>query len=167
MHASLLGTALESFVIDNDIIGAVLRTVRGIEVTDDSLSAEVIDEVVHGEGHFLGHEQTMDLMETGYTGTLVTRAPSGRHLIGPENGFETIWMAEDSSESSINPSLDNIVSWVKTLNPRHAILFDRFDYLLSKNGFSFTLSLVQYLTELAYRMDLIIIISGDLLAIEV
>ena len=34
MHASLLGCCLESFVIDNDTIGAVMRGVRGIEVTE-------------------------------------------------------------------------------------------------------------------------------------
>ncbi|MFQ5959626.1 MAG: trimethylamine methyltransferase family protein, partial [Alphaproteobacteria bacterium] len=34
MHASLLGVSFESFVIDNDMLGAVLRTVRGIEVSD-------------------------------------------------------------------------------------------------------------------------------------
>jgi trimethylamine--corrinoid protein Co-methyltransferase len=35
MHASLLGCCLESYVIDNDILGGCLRTVRGIEVTED------------------------------------------------------------------------------------------------------------------------------------
>ncbi|MCH8962291.1 MAG: trimethylamine methyltransferase family protein, partial [Bacteroidetes bacterium] len=63
MHASLLGVAFESFVIDNDMLGAVLRTVRGIEVTDESLSVDVIAEVTAGPGHYLGHPQTLDLME--------------------------------------------------------------------------------------------------------
>lgn len=67
MHASLLGTCFESFVIDNDILGAALRTVRGIEVTDDSLSIQAMREVcIGGPGHYLGHGQTMDLMETEY-----------------------------------------------------------------------------------------------------
>ncbi|MGB0388670.1 MAG: trimethylamine methyltransferase family protein [Ardenticatenaceae bacterium] len=66
MHASLLGTAHESFVIDNDMLGAVQRTVRGIEVTDETLSYDVIKRVVHGEGHFLGESQTIERMETDY-----------------------------------------------------------------------------------------------------
>jgi trimethylamine--corrinoid protein Co-methyltransferase len=67
MHASLLGFCLESLVIDNDLIGNVLRTVRGIEVTEDSLSLEAIREVcVGGPGHFLGHRQTLRLMQTEY-----------------------------------------------------------------------------------------------------
>lgn len=66
MQASLLGVSLESFVIDNDTLGAVQRTVRGIEVTDETLSYDVIERVVKGEGHFLGEPQTIARMETDY-----------------------------------------------------------------------------------------------------
>ena len=66
MHASLLGFSLESLVIDNDMLGAVLRAVRGIEVTDETLSFEVIRAVVTGEGHYLGHEQTLSGMRSDY-----------------------------------------------------------------------------------------------------
>ncbi len=67
MHASLLGNCLESYVIDNDMLGGVLRTVRGIEVTEDSLSLEAMRQVcVDGPGHFLGHPQTLELMEQEY-----------------------------------------------------------------------------------------------------
>jgi trimethylamine--corrinoid protein Co-methyltransferase len=67
MHGSLMGVVFESFVIDNDILGAVQRTVRGIEVTDDTLSYEVIKEVSLGnDGHYLGSQQTIDRMETDY-----------------------------------------------------------------------------------------------------
>ncbi len=66
MQASLLGVAFESFVIDNDMLGAVLRTVRGIEVNDETLSVDVIAEVAAGPGHYLGHPQTLALMEREY-----------------------------------------------------------------------------------------------------
>ena len=67
MHASLLGCCLESFVLDNDILGGCLRTVRGIEVTEDSLSVEAIRNVcTEGPGHFLGHDQTLSLMQSEY-----------------------------------------------------------------------------------------------------
>jgi len=67
MHASLLGFCHESLVIDNDLIGSVQRTVRGIEVTEESLSVEAIRQVCReGPGHFLGHDQTLGLMETEY-----------------------------------------------------------------------------------------------------
>lgn len=67
MHGSLMGCALESFVIDNDMLGSILRTVRGIEVTDETLSLDVIADVnVGGPGHYLSHSQTLNLMETEY-----------------------------------------------------------------------------------------------------
>ncbi|MHA1601348.1 MAG: trimethylamine methyltransferase family protein [Alphaproteobacteria bacterium] len=66
MHARLLGVAYESFVIDNDMLGAVLRTVRGIDVNDKTLSVDVIAEVCAGPGHYLGHAQTIELMERDY-----------------------------------------------------------------------------------------------------
>ncbi len=67
MHASLLSSCLESYVIDNDTLGASMRVVRGIDVTDESLSVDVIREVcLSGPGHFLGSEQTLRLMQREY-----------------------------------------------------------------------------------------------------
>ena len=67
MHASLLGCTLESFVVDDDMLGNVMRAIRGIEVTDETLSLDVIADVnVNGPGHYLGHGQTLELMESEY-----------------------------------------------------------------------------------------------------
>ncbi|MEL7014232.1 MAG: trimethylamine methyltransferase family protein [Pseudomonadota bacterium] len=67
MYGSLLGASLESFVLDNDLIGSVMRATRGFEVTEDTLSLETIREVcVGGAGHFLGHDQTINRMEADY-----------------------------------------------------------------------------------------------------
>ncbi len=66
MLGSLMALSLESMVIDNDMLGAVLRTVRGIEVNDETLSYHVMEQVVHGEGHFLRTDQTLGLMRTEY-----------------------------------------------------------------------------------------------------
>jgi trimethylamine--corrinoid protein Co-methyltransferase len=67
MHASLLGFSLESLVIDNDIIGAAQRTIKGIEVNEERLSFDVIRDVcLNGPGHFLGSDQTLQLMQTEY-----------------------------------------------------------------------------------------------------
>ena len=66
MLASLLACSLEMMVIDNDLLGAVNRTLRGIEVNEDSLGAQVIKDVIGGAGHFLGHEQTLSLMQREY-----------------------------------------------------------------------------------------------------
>ena len=67
MHASLLGCCLESYVIDNDMLGAINRTVRGIEVNAETLSLDPIRDVcLDGPGHYLGHEQTLKRMQSDY-----------------------------------------------------------------------------------------------------
>ncbi len=71
MLGSLLACSLEALVIDNDMLGAINRTVRGIEVTDGTMSADVIGEVVNGAGHFLGSSQTLELMEKEYIYPLI------------------------------------------------------------------------------------------------
>ena len=44
-----------------------MRCVRGIEVTEDSVSLDVIKSTcLEGPGHFLGSEQTLSLMQTEY-----------------------------------------------------------------------------------------------------
>jgi trimethylamine--corrinoid protein Co-methyltransferase len=58
MQGSLMSTAFEAYVIDDDMLAAVQRTVRGIEVTDETLAFDMIRDVVRGEGHFLGHPET-------------------------------------------------------------------------------------------------------------
>jgi len=66
MLASLTGCSFEAMVIDNEMLGCVQRALRGIEVTDETLSYQVIRDVAYGEGHFLGHPQTLELLETEY-----------------------------------------------------------------------------------------------------
>jgi trimethylamine--corrinoid protein Co-methyltransferase len=67
MHASLLGFCLESLILGDDLIGQALRCVRGIDVTPDSISIDVMREVcLEGPGHYLGHAQTLGLMQSEY-----------------------------------------------------------------------------------------------------
>ena len=67
MYGSLLGSSLESFVLDNDMIGAVMRATRGIEVSAATLSFDTIRDVcIGGPGHFLGSAQTLALMQSDY-----------------------------------------------------------------------------------------------------
>jgi trimethylamine--corrinoid protein Co-methyltransferase len=63
---SLLGQSFEGMVIDNDMMGSVLRVVRGVEVSDETLSYDVIESAVRGTGHFLNEEQTLRVMQTEY-----------------------------------------------------------------------------------------------------
>jgi len=67
MYASLLGACPESLLLDNDVLGAVLRITRGIEVNDETLSFETIKQVcLGGGGHYLGSDQTIRVMQSEY-----------------------------------------------------------------------------------------------------
>lgn len=66
MLASLLGTCNEMMVIDNDMLGSIARTIRGIEVTKETLSVDAIRQTVAGPQHFLGSAETLARMQTDY-----------------------------------------------------------------------------------------------------
>lgn len=67
MHASLLGFSLESLILGDDMLGQALRCVRGIEVNDETISIEAMKQVcLGGPGHYLGHGQTLAMMQTEY-----------------------------------------------------------------------------------------------------
>jgi trimethylamine--corrinoid protein Co-methyltransferase len=63
---ALMVVAYEQYVIDDDISGSVMRMVRGIEITDETLSVAVIKEVCDGPGHFMEHPQTLERMGSEY-----------------------------------------------------------------------------------------------------
>ena len=66
MQASLMGCALESYVIDNDMLGGILKSLSPIEVNETTLAFAAIDEVVHGDGHFLGQAETLQRMQSDF-----------------------------------------------------------------------------------------------------
>ncbi len=66
MLGSIMVASPESLVIDSDMCGAILRSVRGIEVDTSYLDLAIIEEVVSGDGHYLGTAQTLELMRSEY-----------------------------------------------------------------------------------------------------
>jgi trimethylamine--corrinoid protein Co-methyltransferase len=82
MHASLLGFCHESLILGDDLLGQVLRCVRGIEVTEDSVSLDAMREVcLGGPGHYLGHPQTLGLMQTEYVYPLTADRTSPKEWV--------------------------------------------------------------------------------------
>lgn len=65
-QAGLLATSLEAYVIDNDMLGAILQSCGQIEVSDATLSADTVSDVVRGEGHYLGHADTYARMKSDF-----------------------------------------------------------------------------------------------------
>ncbi|MEP1208133.1 MAG: trimethylamine methyltransferase family protein [Rhizobiaceae bacterium] len=66
MHASLLGISLEAYVNDNDMLGNILRSVRGVEASAENIAADVIAGVCRGAGHYLGEVHTFERMKCDY-----------------------------------------------------------------------------------------------------
>jgi trimethylamine--corrinoid protein Co-methyltransferase len=65
-QAGLMATSFEAYVIDNDMLGAILQSAQGIEVSAATLSTDVIAQIVRGEGHFLGHADTYARMKSDF-----------------------------------------------------------------------------------------------------
>lgn len=66
MLGSLMGCSFESMVIDDELGGMLARTLRGIEVSDETLAVDVIHECAIDPGHFLGNAQTLEYMNTEF-----------------------------------------------------------------------------------------------------
>ncbi len=66
MLGSIMVASPEALVIDDEMCAAILRSVRGIDVTPDALDLDMVESVVTGDGHYLGHRRTLELMRTEY-----------------------------------------------------------------------------------------------------
>ena len=66
MLGSIMVASPEMMVIDDEMCGAILRTVRGIDVSPSRLDLAAMERVVAGDGHYLGEEMTRNLMRSEY-----------------------------------------------------------------------------------------------------
>jgi trimethylamine--corrinoid protein Co-methyltransferase len=66
MMASLLGASFEAFILDDEMHSLIYRTLRGVEVNEDTLGFEAICDAVLNVGHFLGGSHTISAMERDY-----------------------------------------------------------------------------------------------------
>ncbi len=116
MMGSLLGCSFESMVIDNEMLGMVQRILRGIEVTDETLSYHVIEDVVYGAGHYLGHPQTLELMGSEFLyPTLADRKSpeeweeNGSHDIRDKARERTRSILSSHYPTHIDPAVDKVL----------------------------------------------------------
>jgi trimethylamine--corrinoid protein Co-methyltransferase len=102
---SLLGQSFEGMVIDNDMLGNVQRLLRGIEVTDETLSYEVIESTVFGTGHYLNQPQTLELMQKEYLYPEVAdrRTPGEWEVTGKEDIYELAHVKVSQTLSTYYP----------------------------------------------------------------
>ncbi len=64
--SGLMGCSFEAYVIDNDMLGMIQRTLSPIEVSEETLAISTIGDVVNDEGHFLGQSETYKRMKTDF-----------------------------------------------------------------------------------------------------
>ncbi|MGI9291765.1 MAG: trimethylamine methyltransferase family protein [Gammaproteobacteria bacterium] len=128
MQASLMGCALESYVIDNDMLGIIMKSLNPIEVSDETLALDAIDEVAHGEGHFLGRTETLERMQSDF--------------VYPEIGDRrTIaeWEADDGPDIR-SIAIDRTLKILEQHHPHHLsdeldrALRERFDIRLPRSA---------------------------------
>ena len=89
MLGSIMAASKEALVIDNDMCGAILRSVRGVEMFDSAIDLDMIEQVVTGEGHYLGTAQTLDLMTKEYVYPKLGDRQSVNDWL--ESGALTVW----------------------------------------------------------------------------
>ena len=66
MQAGLMAASMEAYVIDNEMLGAIRRSLALVEVGSETLCPEMIAETIRTEGHFLGHPQTFCRMKSDF-----------------------------------------------------------------------------------------------------
>jgi len=93
-----------------------LRTVRGIDVTPDSVSIEAMKQVcLGGPGHYLGSEQTLALMQTEYIYPALGNRMSPKEWVEAdrpiliEKAIARKNEILDSAGRMIDPDLDDII----------------------------------------------------------
>ena len=89
MLGSIMVASPEAMVIDDDMCGAILRSIRGIDVCDGTLDLDSIERVVTSEGHYLGEAETLARMKTDY----VYPALADRQSVSDwlDSGGATVW----------------------------------------------------------------------------
>lgn len=96
------------YIIDNDIIGNCLRTLRGIEVNEDTLAYDAIAKVGPG-GNYLSEEHTVRYMRTElYSPRTSDRQPYQRWI---DAGSKDSWKrAEDVAAQLLEEPSEPIIS---------------------------------------------------------
>lgn len=65
-QASLMGISYEAMVIDNDMLGCILRATNPVEINAKTMSASIIGNVATKVGHFLGEADTYARMHSDF-----------------------------------------------------------------------------------------------------
>ncbi|MFZ1814284.1 MAG: trimethylamine methyltransferase family protein [Rhizobiaceae bacterium] len=66
VQAGLMALAYDAMIIDNEMLGSILRSLGPVDLDPAALDTGMILETVRGEGHFLGHPETHKRMKSDF-----------------------------------------------------------------------------------------------------
>ena len=101
MLSSLMGVSLESFILDNELCGSVLSSIRSVDVAALANDLKSIKQVIGLDKHFLGESDTLKRMKTDFN------YPKSAKRLSPE-----IWMQEKDNTmlNETNKNLEELLS---------------------------------------------------------
>ena len=114
----------------------------------------------------LSIEAFKDILKIGYSGLIFSRIPYKKFTQHLKEDYKFFWLSECEEKFSLQPNIKEIKKKIQQLSTKYAILIDRLDYLIFKNGFDEVLSFIQHIRELAYIQGHIFIISLDTSTID-
>lgn len=89
MLGSIMVASPEAMVIDDDMCGAILRSIRGIEVSPATLDLSAVERVVTQDGHYLGEAETLKRMKSDFYYPSLGSRQSVADWI--DDGQRTVW----------------------------------------------------------------------------
>ena len=102
-----------------------------------------------------------DILHVSYPALVISRQTEKELRSILDGDFDYYWLAEKEGEKTFPPNLGDMGRMIEDLPSKNAVLIDRLDYLIFKNGFDSMLSFVQNMREIAYFHNHIIILSID------
>ena len=101
MLSGLMGVSLESFILDNELCGSVLSSMRSVDVGALANDLESIKQVIVQDKHFLGESDTLKRMNTDFN------YPKSAKRLSPD-----IWMKEKENImlNEANKNLEELLS---------------------------------------------------------
>ena len=86
MLSGLMGVSLESLILDNELCGSILSSMRRVDITTLGSDLHSIKQVIEQDKHFLGESDTLKRMNTDFN------YPKSAKRLSPE-----LWMKENKN----------------------------------------------------------------------
>jgi|GEM_PF-2929898 len=161
----------DTIILDGEYVGSrdILRDITERKLAENEMKRRLMKYKLDEGTLYLAVEQTSllsteafkDLLKVGYPGVIISRTSREKLKNDFDEDVKVFWISEKGGDTAFQPDLKEIEDEIENLTRGSAVLIDRLDYLVFKNGFKKTLTFVQHLKEIAYFMQHFIILSVD------